>query len=165
MDNEYDDKRPIDFLPGDPYTAVEQSWDRIWPSFVMEEILYWSFMAMSHQSSLYTELKYRTRFIGFFIDLLPFLEATYVYARKNGSDYKLQYLTRESEEDPIKVIKQFCNKYPHSYVRVELWFFYQAVDFYQGPIKDSVEEYDLSKFHLHLLTVIEAFYLIMGVKE
>ncbi|MBN8853004.1 MAG: hypothetical protein BGO55_14270 [Sphingobacteriales bacterium 50-39] len=163
MNNEY--KRPIDRLPDDPFTAMEESWELMPPSFVMPEIVYWSLMAMSHQSSLYAELKYRTRFIAFFADLLLFLEATYVYARKMESEespgYLIQYLSKDHKDDPIKAIKRFCNNYPHSYVTVELWFFYQGVQFYEGPLTG---EYETSEVHLHLLTLVESFYQILEAK-
>lgn len=162
MDNKHA-QRPIDLLPDDPFTAIEESWSLTCPSFVMNEILFWSYMAMSHQSSLYAELNFRAGFIGFFTDLLPFLEATYLYAHKKDSeekpDYLIQYLSEDEQDDPIKIIRQFFDKYSHVYVRIELWFFYQAVEFYKGPLK---VEYNTSEFYLHLLTQVEAFYLIVG---
>ncbi|MBN8853005.1 MAG: hypothetical protein J0H07_14200 [Sphingobacteriales bacterium] len=64
----------------------------------------------------------------------------------------------------MTAIKEFCLSYPLLYVRIELWDFFQAVQFYHGPLKEGIYQYNTSCLHMHLLTLLEAFYLIVGIK-
>lgn len=162
-------RRPCDYLPDDPLTAIDESWGDTWAILVMDEVVMWFYISLSHDGSSYDELSERARFVEFYIDLLPFLEAMYFYNErkksKDNSEYSSQHLNKDEMDDPLQIIRPFCSKYPLSYVRIELWDFFQAVQFYEGPLKENIQKYDTSSFHQHLLTLVEAFYLIVGAKQ
>ena len=170
MNNKYEkSKRPHDYLPDDPARAIDKSWGSTWAEIVMDEMTNWFYIAMSDEESIYDSFELRVRFVEFYVDLLPFIEATYCYDRikeaKDTSAYATQHLTGEEENDPMIVIRQFCNKYPLHYVRCELWDFYETIQFYEGPLKERIDVHNTCNMHLHLLTLVEASYLIVGVKE
>jgi hypothetical protein len=74
--------RPIDLLPGNPITALEQVWkDESVYQVVHGEIANWFYMALSNECAVYVndEMESRVQFIEFYSDLLPVIEATHCY--------------------------------------------------------------------------------------
>jgi len=174
MDDKFNKrKRACDYLPEEPFTAIKESCFYYDVEHVMWEMPLWLYISLSHEGSQYDTLEERVVFIEFYQELLPFIEAAYLFYRKKVDDpdkkptrepYQPQHLWADEISDPMIIIRQFCQRFPLLYVRIELWDFFQAVQFYKGPLKEGIYQYDTSCMHMHLLTLVEAFYLIVGAK-
>jgi len=174
MEHKYNkQKRAIDFLPADPYKAIAEVCVLYDVDHILRELPAWLNMSFSHECSAYDNLEDRSRFIEFYDNLLPFIEAAYAFRDIKipneysgdysvGVPYEFQYITMEEIADPMIVIRRFCEQYPLLYVRIELWDFFQAVQFYDGLLKEAIYRYDTSCLHLYIQTLVEAFYLIWG---
>jgi len=175
MDSKYSKrKRPSDYLPEEPFTAIKESCFHYDAEHVLWELNLWLCISPSHEGSTYDELKERARFIEFYLYFLIFIEAVYIYykqkmpneepLREPEEAHQFLCLTKEQKSEPTTAIKEFCTSYPILYVRLELWDFFQAVQFYHGPLKESIYQYDTSCLHMHMLTLIEAFYFIVDLR-
>jgi len=170
MDNKYNKPiRPIDYLPEEPYVAIRESCHEYDVQHVMWELPLWFYISLSHEASQYDTLEERVIFIEFYLELRSFLEAAYLFYKRKVDDpdkkptkeqYQPQYLGAEGINDPMIFIRQFCHKFPLLYVRIELWDFFQAVQFYEGPLKEGIYKYATSCLHMHILTLVESFYQI-----
>jgi len=176
MENKHHkEKRPIDLLPNEPYNAIADVCRLYDMNYILKELPIWFRMSLSHDSSAYDVVEERARFIEFYDDLLPFIEAAYVFAKEKMPQeqpafkptkwsYHPEYLSIEERADPMIIIIRFCELYPLLYVRIELWDFLQAVQFYKGPLKEKIYQYDTSCLHLYIQALVEAFYQILEVK-
>jgi hypothetical protein len=180
-------KRAIDYLPDDPFGALEKVWELEDVShFIHGELTYWFYMALSHGGTIYNDedTEIRAAFIQFYSDLLPLIEASfchsvgYSYYRKNKAspdlktmpaaikerlchDYQCIYITDEEEVYPESVYARFCVKYQIDYVRRELWDFLDAVHFYAGPFRKIVSKHCFADYYLKLLTIVEIAYVYL----
>jgi hypothetical protein len=178
-------KRPIDYLPEHPTEAIRQIWIDADIEYILYEIPYWLYMALSHEGAVYNDtVEERRLFIEFYADLLPFIEATNFFneieiAEQNdkkpdshaprkkillyGGDYQAVYLSKTEVINPLLVIARFCKTYSIPYVRIELWHFFQAVQYYDGPLKEFIYKDNTHNFYLNLLTLVEAGHLLPSV--
>lgn len=176
-------KRPIDYLPDYPKEAIRQIWILADIQYVFHEIPYWFYMALSHDGAVYDDaVETRSTFIEFYADLLPFIEATHFFNELErveekdkkddsraphkkillyGGPHQPAYLNKAELADPLLVMRTFCQTYPLSYVRIELWHFFEAVQYYEGPFKKLIYQYNTQNFYLNLLTLVEASHLLI----
>jgi hypothetical protein len=171
-------KRPIDYLPDAPKEAIRQVWKDTDGDYVLAELPYWLYMALSHESTIYNEdFVKRASFITFYTHLLPFVEASYFFNEVESAEkeemgkvprkkyiwldkYQPEFLDKEQAVNPITVIAVFYNAFPLSYARIELWDFFEAVQFYEGPLKQKIYPLNIGAFYLNLLTLVEARHLL-----
>jgi hypothetical protein len=180
-------KRAIDYLPADPFAALEKVWElEDVAHFLHGELAIWFYMALSHGGTIYNDedTEIRAAFIRFYSDLLPLIEASFchsvawAYYRKNKTspdlntmpaaikerlrhDYQCVYITDEEQVYPKAVYARFCVKYRIDYVRRELWDFLEAVQFYAGPFQKIVSESCFANYYLKMLTIVEIAYVYL----
>ena len=178
--------RPIDLLPDNPISALQQVWkDESVYQIVHGEIANWFYMALSNECAVYVndDMDSRAQFIEFYTDLLPLIEATHcftlrsLYYEKNrvwpdlkqmveaiykdlGFDYCYTYIYDTDILNPRHPMIRFCIKYPIEYARREMWDFFQGAESYQGPIRCKVSTYVFSDYYLRVLTMVEASYAL-----
>jgi hypothetical protein len=151
------------------------------------ELTTWFYMAVSHECTVYNDdkINHRADFTEFVSDLLPLVEATYVYYIKKRfhqqnshwpnfeqimqktkdklcHDYSYSHLNVDQVADCESVFRTFCSKYRLEYSRLELWDFLEAVEFYAGPLRDRVSHHAFAEHYLKLLTLVEVAYVLTG---
>src|ERR1700743_1676091 len=131
-------KTPIDFLPNDPYKAIEEVWHHEDVSEMIHgHLTNWFYMALSHGGTVYKsdDFDIRASLIAFYADLIPFIEAMFCfdvdweYYQKHKKspdydslvlaikerlchDYSCIYLDKDEMTNPRSVFAAFCLKYP-----------------------------------------------------
>jgi hypothetical protein len=173
-------KHAIDHLPERPFHALEEAWDEneMYLSDTHHDLQLWFSMALGHEGSVYNDLEDRAPFIQFYNDFLPFVEALYflreaaILTRDNrDSDFKAitqsfiksrerNWLSEDQFTNLYAPVANFCCKYELSYIRTELWDFFDAVQYYLGPLQTRLNRSSIHKFYGLLLCVSEAAYVI-----
>ena len=174
-------KRPIDYLPGKPSTAIYESWK--WESLdnLREQMDMWFYAALCSRHGAYDDPKEREMFILFYSNFITFIEATYFYNKARDIEQKKRYenasdelkkdmdsenlpvnLTEEQILNPAITMEAFCKKFSIVYIRIELWDWMEAVNYYKGEF-EIIKEF-VSTQYLTLLTLCEAAYVITETK-
>ena len=145
-------KRAVDYLPYQPYHALEKAWEDRDLIDVTCELDLWLYMALSHDKAKYSEVNQRAIFLQFYYDFYYLIETSYFLnlrqiAIRDISESEItsflekQYLSTDTHrlqphhvEEPFPVIQDFILKYRPEYIRIELWDFFDAVQLYDGPL-------------------------------
>jgi|SRR6185437_11887666 len=146
------EKRAVDFLPNQPYHALEKIWEERDLIDVTCELDLWLYMALSHDKTKYLEVNQRASFLQFYYDFYYLIETSYFLnlrqiAIRDMPENEIEpflskeYLSTDTHrlqpyhvEDPFPVIQDFIRKYSLEYIRIELWDFFDAVQLYDGPL-------------------------------
>jgi|SRR5580692_5141452 hypothetical protein len=71
------------------------------------------------------------------------------------------WINMDQVKEPLPIIIEFAKKYDRSYVRLELWHFFDGVSFYDGPLSREIRyPKDNQTQWLLLHCVTEAAYVI-----
>lgn len=175
--------RAIDYAQRSPLKAINAVWDVFDLDYVLHELEGWHYAALSHDESIYRGIEQRSAFIAFYNELLTFIEAMYFLneiedkekaerSEKMSDEVKALYagynrprkLDEKAISNPIPKIVNFCNVFPIEYVRVELWDFFEAVGVYDGVFQESIGRQNLFSLYEHLLTLLEAGFILVKRK-
>lgn len=171
-------KRSFDYLPYQPYVAINEVWNDADLDYVNDELKYWFYMALSCTKSIYEFKDERAAFIKFYDELLYLVDSIFFLneSKNEGNERvladipdqvddilpeaNLPLISEEQIEDPLYLIKRFCGHFPLTYARIELWHFFESVYMYEGPYKEDINADNICNFYLNLLTLVEAAYII-----
>ena len=128
----------------DPPQAMREVWNDTDLEYVLNELRYWFYMALSHENCAYEEANDRKVFIEFYDKFLTLIEATSI----------------TNDVSTLPTIKAFYTLYPIDYVRSELWNFLKAVGIYEGPFTKDIDKVNIFSFYSNLLCIAEAAYTI-----
>jgi len=168
-----------DFLPRQPFQALQAVFQDKDPSNIDNELNAWFFLCVSHEGAAYYEHEEREDLAILIFDLLRLSAAIYLILRfkekapkKPTAEFTFKsfsrtiqafqlYRLKQSEiENPFAAITDFVKAYSRSYVRLELWDFYDGVRSYSGPLLNKIFLYDTQNMWLLLHCVTEAAYAI-----
>ena len=169
------EKRPIDYIPFHPHKAIQEVWGMIDLDNMLNDVEISFYMAVACPGWYEEE---RPDLAEFHYHLLFFIEAMYFYNKPRDKEALSRYekwseeakvffdsinnrkrLSEYGAENPMKTIKEFCNKFPITYLRIEVWNFFEATNAYEGEFEDELTTYP-SIIYIALLTLCEAGHIL-----
>jgi hypothetical protein len=172
-------KRPIDYISQDPIRALKEVFDEVNLDYILDELPFWFYMALSSKWSEYKHGKQRRNFIEFYHELTYFIEAMYFFNKSKNTDEVKQIdelpdqtkdfiyknnlprnLSEAQTANPLPLIRTFCRIYPLTYIRIELWHFLIAGGTYQGRFTENIFKENVYNYYLNLLCLVEVGYIL-----
>jgi hypothetical protein len=126
----------------DPLQAMHKVWKATDFEFVLNELKYCFYMALSEENSAYEEADDRRKFIEFYDKFLTLIKAT--------------------SETNMPAIGKFYTQYSLIFVRSELWKFFKSVWIYEGPLKLNIDRINIYSLYESLLCIAEAAYVVVS---
>lgn len=172
-------KWPADFLPRQPFHALQVVFEDKDPSIIDNELTAWFLICVSHTGAEYYEHQEREDLAILIFDLLRLSAAIYLVLRfkqkapKNPTAelsfksfsrtiqaIQLYRLKQSDFENPFTAVTDFVKAYSRSYVRLELWQFFDGVRSYSGPLLNKIFFYDTQNMWLLVSCITEVAYII-----
>jgi len=170
-------KRPIDYVNYDPLRALKEVFDSCDLDYILNELPFWFYMALSAEIAEYDDHEERRNFVDFYYELTYLVEAMYFFNKlKNPekpmsieclpddlkewqlSRNRCRNLSEEQTANPFPLIKRFCKRHSPLYVRIELGHFFEAVGNYRGRFTQYINGQNAFNFYLNLLCLAEVGY-------
>lgn len=163
-------RMPWDYVQENPLISIKEVYENISLDYMLFELTYWLFMAVSNPSTIYDIPNDRINLVEFVYDLRYFLQALCKYGSLEGK-YELSHynvaeeLSNEELENPFPLIMQFYETYSMPYLRNELLHFLESVTSYRGKFEEHVDQIGFINLYANLLCLLDGGYLIFKTKK
>ena len=171
------------YLPTEPFHAIEVALQDRDLETLTRELQIWFFMAVSHESGKFYEIKERAGLGLLVYNLLHLAEIMFFQVEcqnKRKKDNKLSYngaidkvLDEEGPpywtdievvKDPSLWLTSFTKDFSLAFIRNELWLLFDTVQFYEGPLNAKICPDDTHNTWQFLNCITEAAFIVTSMR-